>query len=157
MSWRKKNLLIRFDEQKITPDTLASTVIGADSEGALLRLGDIATITDRFELDEQKVLFDGQPSALLKISKNKADDALRIKERVVQFVEDENKIAPTGVTLNLTNDISSVLWDRLTMMVKNGWQGVVLVFATMWLFFLPSVIRSGSQLVCRWPSLVVCF
>lgn len=131
----EKNLLIRFDEQKITPDTLASTVIGADSEGALLRLGDIATITDRFELDEQKVLFDGQPSALLKISKNKADDALRIKERVVQFVEDENQIAPTGVTLNLTNDISSVLWDRLTMMVKNGWQGVVLVFATMWLFF----------------------
>ena len=131
----EKNLLIRFDEQKITPDTLAGTVIGADSQGALLRLGDIATITDRFELDEQKVLFDGEPSALLKISKNKADDALRIKERVEQFVEDENRIAPTGVTLNLTNDISSVLWDRLTMMVKNGWQGVTLVFATMWLFF----------------------
>ncbi|MCW8330328.1 efflux RND transporter permease subunit [Photobacterium sp. SDRW27] len=131
----EKNLLIRFDEQKVTPETLAKTVIGADSEGALLRLGDIATITDRFELDEQKVLFDGRPSALLKISKNKADDALRIKERVVRFVEDENKVAPTGVTLNLTNDISSVLWDRLTMMVKNGWQGVVLVFATMWLFF----------------------
>lgn len=131
----EKNLLIRFDEQKVTPETIADTVIGADSEGSLLRLGDIATITDRFELDEQKVLFDGKPSALLKISKNKADDALRIKERVVQFVEDENKVAPTGVALNLTNDISSVLWDRLTMMVKNGWQGVVLVFATMWLFF----------------------
>ncbi len=91
------------------------------------------------------MLFDGQPSALLKISKNKADDALRIKERVVQFVEDENKIAPTGVTLNLTNDISSVLWDRLTMMVKNGWQGVVLVFATMWLFFyLPLFVLGRS-------------
>ncbi|MGF1693064.1 efflux RND transporter permease subunit [Photobacterium kagoshimensis] len=130
-----KNLLIRFDEQKVTPETLAQTIIGADAEGAVLRLGDIATITDRFELDEQKILFDGKPSAVLKISKNKADDALRIKERVQQFVEDESQIAPTGVTLSLTNDISSVLWDRLTMMVDNGLQGVVLVFFTMWLFF----------------------
>ncbi|CAG18854.1 efflux RND transporter permease subunit [Photobacterium profundum] len=130
-----KNLLIRFDEQKITPTALANTVIGADSEGGVLRLGDIATLTDRFELDEQKILFDGKPSAILKISKNKADDALRIKDRVQQFVEDERKIAPTGVTLSMTNDLSSVLWDRLTMMVRNGWQGVVLVFATMWLFF----------------------
>ncbi|PSU47886.1 AcrB/AcrD/AcrF family protein [Photobacterium frigidiphilum] len=130
-----KNLLIRFDEQKITPTALANTVIGADSEGGVLRLGDIATLTDRFELDEQKILFDGKPSAILKISKNKADDALRIKDRVQQFVDDERKIAPTGVTLSMTNDLSSVLWDRLTMMVRNGWQGVVLVFATMWLFF----------------------
>uniref|UniRef100_UPI001FD43C44 efflux RND transporter permease subunit n=1 Tax=Vibrio harveyi TaxID=669 RepID=UPI001FD43C44 len=41
-----KNLLIRFDEQKVTPQTLANTIIGADAEGAVLRLGDIATITD---------------------------------------------------------------------------------------------------------------
>lgn len=130
-----RNLLLRFDEQKITPATIAATVIGADSQGAVIRLGDVATITDRFALDEQKVLFDGTASAMLRISKNKADDALRIKERVVAFVEAENLRAPTGVTLTLTNDLSSLLWDRLTMMVKNGMQGVVLVFAVMWLFF----------------------
>ncbi|MGF1686361.1 efflux RND transporter permease subunit [Photobacterium japonica] len=132
---RDRNVLLRFDEQKITPGTLAQTVIGADSMGAMIRLGEVATITDRFALDEQKVLFDGTPSALLKISKNKADDALRIKARVAAFVDAENARAPTGVTLTLTNDLSSLLWDRLTMMVKNGWQGVVLVFAVMWLFF----------------------
>ncbi|MCG7498669.1 efflux RND transporter permease subunit [Vibrio sp. Of7-15] len=130
-----KNYLIRFDERKTTPEELATIVIGANSSGSLLRLGDIATITDRFELDEQKVLFDGKPSALLKISKNKADDALRIKDQVARFVDDERLIAPTGVTLNLTNDLSSVLWDRLSMMLRNGWQGIALVFATMWLFF----------------------
>lgn len=130
-----KNYLIRFDERKTTPEELATIVIGANSSGSLLRLGDIATITDRFELDEQKILFDDKPSALLKISKNKADDALRIKDQVARFVDDERLIAPTGVTLNLTNDLSSVLWDRLSMMLRNGWQGIALVFATMWLFF----------------------
>ena len=61
--------------------------------------------------------------------------SLALRDTMSRQIEDENKVAPTGVALNLTNDISSVLWDRLTMMVKNGWQGVVLVFATMWLFF----------------------
>ncbi|KFI11175.1 efflux RND transporter permease subunit [Vibrio coralliilyticus] len=130
-----KNFLIRFDERRVTPQELESIVVGSGPNGSLIRLRDIATITDRFELDEQKVLFDGHPSALLKVSKNKEDDALRIKERVAQFVEDQQAIAPDGVKLELTNDLSSVLWDRLTMMVKNGWQGIILVFATMWLFF----------------------
>lgn len=132
---RDKNFLIRFDERRVTPEELESIVVASGANGSLIRLRDIATITDRFELDEQKVLFDGKPSALLKISKNKEDDALRIKDQVTRFVEDQRKIAPDGVTLQLTNDLSSVLWDRLTMMVKNGWQGIILVFATMWLFF----------------------
>lgn len=130
-----KNFLIRFDERRITPVELESIVVGSAPNGSVIRLRDIAKITDRFELDEQKVLFDGKPSALLKISKNKEDDALRIKENVTRFVKDQSAIAPDGVTLQMTNDLSSVLWDRLTMMVRNGWQGIVLVFATMWLFF----------------------
>ncbi|MDV7105819.1 efflux RND transporter permease subunit [Vibrio sp. TH_r3] len=130
-----KNFLIRFDERRITPEQLSSIVVGAGTNGSIVRLRDVASITDRFELDEQKVLFDGHPSAVLKISKNKQDDALRVKENVAQFVEDMQQSVPEGVTLQLTNDLSSVLWDRLTMMVRNGWQGIVLVFATMWLFF----------------------
>lgn len=130
-----KNFLIRFDERRVTPHELESIIIAAGDNGSMIRLKDIAIITDRFELDEQKVLFDGKASALLKISKNKEDDALRIKERVSQFVEDQRQVAPDGVSLDMTNDLSSVLWDRLTMMVRNGWQGIVLVFATMWLFF----------------------
>ncbi|MEH0688885.1 efflux RND transporter permease subunit [Vibrio cholerae] len=130
-----KNFLIRFDERRVTPEALETIVVGSGPNGSLIRLRDVAKITDRFELDEQKVLFDGHPSALLKVSKNKEDDALRIKERVAAFVADQQAHAPDGVTLEMTNDLSSVLWDRLTMMVRNGWQGIVLVFATMWLFF----------------------
>jgi len=130
-----KNFLIRFDERRVTPEELGMIVVGSGVNGSIVRLRDIATITNRFELDEQKILFDGKPSAVLKISKNKEDDALRIKDNVVRFVDDMRLVAPDGVTLELTNDMSSVLWDRLSMMLRNGWQGIILVFATMWLFF----------------------
>ncbi len=130
-----RNYLVRFDGKKMDAEGIAQVVVGADSNGSLVRLRDVAKITNRFELDEQKILFDGVPAAIIKISKNKADDALRVKARVVEFVEATNASAPTGVKLTLTNDLSSILWDRLTMMIDNGWQGVLLVFATMWLFF----------------------
>lgn len=131
----EKEFLIRFEGRSTSIESLANMVVGASPNGATIRLADVAVITDRFKLDEQKVLFDGQTSAIIKVSKNKQEDALRIKERVQKFVDDERKIVPEGVVLSLTNDMSSVLLDRLKMMVSNGWQGILLVFLTLWLFF----------------------
>ncbi|PKH04477.1 AcrB/AcrD/AcrF family protein [Psychromonas sp. MB-3u-54] len=130
-----KNLLIRFDERKLTPAKIGEIIISSNSEGAVVRLNDVATITDLFELEEAYTLFNGKPSAMLKIQKNKADDALRIKARVQAFVEHEQLVAPEGITLTLTNDLSSLLQDRLSMLLRNGAQGIVLVFFSMWLFF----------------------
>jgi len=131
----EKEFLIRFEGRSTSVETLANLVVGASANGATIRLADVAQITDRFSLDEKKTLFDGKTSAIIKISKNKQEDALRVKEKIQQFVDDERQIAPNGVTISLTNDMSSVLMDRLTMMLKNGWQGIVLVFLTLWLFF----------------------
>ncbi|MFT4836887.1 MAG: multidrug efflux pump subunit AcrB, partial [Psychromonas sp.] len=130
-----KNLLIRFDERKLTPAKIGKIIISSNSEGAVVRLDDVATITDLFELEEAYTLFNGKPSAMLKVQKNKADDALRIKARVQDFVEHEQLSAPEGITLTLTNDFSSLLQDRLSMLLRNGAQGIILVFFSMWLFF----------------------
>ncbi len=135
LSIDNKDLLLRFDQQVFSPDKLAKLVIASTPEGGLVRLEDIASIAEQFSLEEQTMWFDGESAAMLKISKNKADDSLKIKERVAKFVEDEKSRAPDGIKLTLTNDFSSLLWDRLTMMAKNGGQGVILVFAVMWLFF----------------------
>ena len=131
----EKEFLIRFEGRSSSIESLANMVVGASANGATIRLSDVAMITDRFKLDEQKVLFDEQTSAIIKISKNKQEDALRVKDKIQQFVDDERKIAPQGVVISLTNDMSSVLLDRITMMLKNGWQGISLVFLTLWLFF----------------------
>lgn len=131
----QKEFLIRFEGQSNRIETLVNLVVGASPNGATIRLSDVAIITDRFKLDEQKVLFDGQTSAIIKISKNKQEDALRVKAKVQEFVDHEKTIAPQGVVLTLTNDMSSILSDRIKMMIKNGWQGIVLVFFTLWLFF----------------------
>lgn len=131
----EKEFLIRFEGRNSSIETLANIVVGASPNGATIRLSDVAVITDRFKLDEQKVLFDEQTSAVIKVSKNKQEDALRVKEKVQNFVDEVRRTAPDGIEISLTNDMSSILFDRITMMLKNGWQGIILVFLTLWLFF----------------------
>ncbi len=131
---REKEILLRFVDQRRTPSELADLIVFADSSGGRIRLGDIARIEDLFELDEEKFVKDQQRSALLKIEKSKNQDAIRIAQQVYTFVEGERKRHPQ-MKLTITQDETTVLKDRLGMLVTNGLQGLVLVFATTLLFF----------------------
>ncbi|MDH3475937.1 MAG: efflux RND transporter permease subunit, partial [Rhodospirillales bacterium] len=132
---RERDVLVRFADER--RDVLAFddlVVLGGES-GAELRLGQIATITDRFELDEEKVLLNDRRAALLQVAKTKDQDTLTVRDAVERFVAEERRRAPPGVVLELTRDVASIVRDRLQMLLRNGAQGVILVFLVMWLFF----------------------
>ncbi|CAM2005130.1 efflux RND transporter permease subunit [Acanthopleuribacter pedis] len=135
METDERNLVVRLMEERRRPEALRNLVIAGNRDGGEVRLGDIATISDRFDLDEAKVLFNGRRAAMLKIEKTTNQDALTIYDRVTQFVETEQAQAPHGVTLTITRDLTSISRDRLQMLIKNAWQGLLLVFFTLWLFF----------------------
>ena len=133
---RDRDFLLRFTDQRRSVHQLEDLiVVGSSQGGAELRLGDIANISDRFELDEEKVLFNGERAALLQITKTKSEDTLDAVNAVKAFLDIERQIAPPGVKFTLTQDISSIVSDRLQMLLKNGVQGLILVFLVMWLFF----------------------
>jgi multidrug efflux pump subunit AcrB len=130
-----QDVLIRFTDQRRTVGELADLVIIGGKTGAEIHLGDIAVIQDTFELDEEKIIMNGQRAGLLKILKTKSQDSLKVLDAVKNFLEKEEKIKPPEVRLVLTQDASSIVRDRLVMLIKNGWQGLILVFLSMWLFF----------------------
>ena len=129
------DILLRFTDLRRTPDELSELKVISAASGAEIRLGDIATITDRFELDEEKTLFNGKRAAILEVIKPKQDDSLTVVDAVKRFLQLEQALAPPGVSFDITSDRSSIVRDRLSMLVKNGAQGLILVFLTMWLFF----------------------
>ena len=131
-----RDLLIRFTDLRRTPTELADLLIVSANSGAEIRLGDIATIRDRFELDEEKVLFNGERAALLQVIKTKQQDTLRVMAAVSRFLDNDLRPnAPNGVAFHVTQDRSSIVKDRLSLLLKNGGQGLILVFLVMWLFF----------------------
>ena len=130
-----KDILIRFDQQNISASTLANLVISSSANGSQIRLKDVGHINEQFEKDEQKILFDGKPAALLKVQKSKQGDALRLVAAIEEFMGHYRPTIPQGVEITLTQNTSQVVADRINMLTTNAWQGFILVFAVMWLFF----------------------
>ncbi len=130
-----REIQLRFtDERRHTKD-LAQLIITSGQSGNEVRLGDIAKISDTFEFAEQKVSFNGKPAALLKINKNTTDDSLKVLDAVEKALTIERAKLPAGVELEFTQDATSIVKDRINLLIRNAWQGLVLVFAVMWLFF----------------------
>ncbi|MCF8053572.1 MAG: efflux RND transporter permease subunit, partial [Desulfobacterales bacterium] len=131
---RERNILLRFADQRTTPEALQDLIIHAGPRGGEIRLGDIADVEDLFELDEEKITRDGKRTALVNIAKTKNQDSIRVAEKVKAFIRDEHARYPQ-MKLTVTQDQTDLLVDRLSMLVTNGIQGLLLVFVTMWMFF----------------------
>jgi len=130
-----REVLVRFADERKRLFEFLDLVVVSGEQGGQVHLGDIATITDRFELDEDKILFNGRPAALLEVSKTDTEDTLDAIDAINAFLKHERQIAPPGVEMEVTKDLSSIVRDRLNLLVKNGIQGLFLVFLVLWLFF----------------------
>ncbi|MCG8448746.1 MAG: efflux RND transporter permease subunit, partial [Pirellulales bacterium] len=131
---RDRDILVRFVEERRSPLELEQLVVVAGSGGGEIRLGDIAQVKDLFELAEDKILLAGRRAGMLQIEKTKNQDTIRVAQVVKDFVKQERQRHPQ-VEILVTQDISTLVVDRLTMLVKNSEQGLALVFLTLWLFF----------------------
>jgi len=131
----ESDILVRFDDARRNPLEFRDLVVVGSSSGAEIRLGDIAKITDMFERAESRVVFNGSRAAILEISKTRNQDTLKVIGAVKEFLDVQRRRAPPGVRFTITRDISSIVDDRLSLLIKNGWQGLILVMITLWLFF----------------------
>ncbi len=131
----ENDVLIRFADERKNPLEFEDLIVVGAASGAEVRLGTIAKITDIFEKSENKTIFNNRRAAILEVSKTKTEDTLNVIDAVKKFIETEKQRAPPTVSFDITRDISSIVRDRLNLLITNGLQGLVLVFLTLWLFF----------------------
>lgn len=128
---RDEDLSIRFTDKRRQADEFNNLILRGSDEGGEIRLGDVASIYTTYENEEDSISFNKKRAALLTIEKTDEEDSLNIFSAVEEFVEKEQAAAPPSVSLTLTNDLASVVQDRLSMLLKNGWQGLILVFLVL--------------------------
>lgn len=126
---------IRFENSRKTAEELADLVIITTAKGGEIKLGELARIEDKFEKREERVELNGQDTALLNVSKNTIDDTIKVFDAVKEFVDAENRILPEGTRLTITKDSATLVNDRLALLLKNGWQGLLLASIALLLFF----------------------
>lgn len=102
--------------------------------GAILKVGDIANVIDGFEDIDQKVRFNGQPAIIVNVMKTKEQDLLEIADTVHAYVEEHRAQMPPGVNMEYFFDQSVMVRDRISLLLRNGLQGLILVFISLALF-----------------------
>jgi len=131
----QQDIQILLKDERQTAESLSNLVVLSGEQNNDVLLGQIAQIKDTFDLEEKRISFNGQPTAILQISKNSVEDSLTVLDAAKEVIEQLEKTLPNDVSLTLTNDNTSLVKDRISLLINNAWQGLLLVFAVMWMFF----------------------
>lgn len=126
------DILLRVQEKNFVAKDFEDIAVKALENGSVLRLRDIARIVDGLEDKNLLSKFNNEPAAFIDIKRSASEDTLKIANKVKQYLE--NAKLPNGLSVSLEKDETINLRDRISLMLRNGLLGFVLVFLILMLF-----------------------
>ncbi|MDO9567667.1 MAG: efflux RND transporter permease subunit [Candidatus Desulfaltia sp.] len=127
-------ILVRAKGQLYTGKEFKELPLITLEDGTVVRLGQVATVIDGFEDIDMKARFNGKPAALIQVNRTNTEDLILVSRTVRDYVEKHRGAMPEGVKLATWFDLSLLVQDRIDMLLRNGAQGIVLVFIALALF-----------------------
>lgn len=127
-------ILLRTKGQAYVGREYEDLVLLTRRNGTRIKLGDIARVVDGFAETDQKARFDGEPSVFVEVYRTSDQSALELTDSVRAYIAEAQARMPEGVSLTIWQDQSKTLRDRLSLMLRNGAGGLLLVFITLALF-----------------------
>ena len=127
-------ILVRTKGQRYYGPEFESIVVLTRNDGTEVKLGDIATVKDDFEDTDLFTIFDGEKAAFVKVYRTGNQDVIDITDTIKKYVKEKQQLLPDGVNIDLWEDESEILKDRMNLLLKNAKYGLVLVFLCLALF-----------------------
>ena len=130
-------ILLRTKGQVYWGEEYERLVLLSRPDGSLVFLSDVARVVDGFEDTDQSLRFDGQPAAIIRVSRIGSEDILAITGAVMAYLDTSAQALPEGVKLTVWNDNSRLLEDRLATLLDSARQGFLMVLLLLALFLRP--------------------
>ena len=127
-------ILIRAEGRRYTGREFEALPLITTEDGTLIHLGQVARVIDGFEDSDIRTKFNGAPAALVQINRTKSEDVIAISDTVKAYVAEHADRMPPGVHIATWFDLSDMVRDRINLLLRNGAQGIVLVFLGLALF-----------------------
>jgi len=127
-------ILVRTKGQKYYGLEFEDIIVVTRNDGTLIRLSDIATVRDEFQDMDLSARFDGERAAFIQVSRTGEQDALDVARTVKEYVSEKRDSLPAGVSLALWEDDTDFLKSRLSLLTRNGYIGLILVFVCLTFF-----------------------
>jgi HAE1 family hydrophobic/amphiphilic exporter-1 len=127
-------ILIRSKGQLYTGQEFEKIPVITLDDGTVVRLGEVARVIDGFEDLDIKTRFRGKPAAIVQVSRTSEQDIIEIAQIAKDYVEGIKSSLPEDIDIAIWGDISTMVEDRIDLMLRNGLQGILLVFIALGLF-----------------------
>ncbi len=133
------DVLIRSKGQAYRRADFEDIVVKTNSDGSIVRVGDIAVVQDGFEESSLQTSFNGKFAAFIGVKRTGAQSDIEIANAVKDFIAERSESLPAGLELSTWDDESVRLADRLGILSSSLLQGSVLVIILLTLFLRPAV------------------
>jgi len=127
-------ILLRVKQRSDWATEFARIPVVTTANGGYLTLDQIATVTDDFEDDDSSQTFNSNPSIVLEIYRVGDQTPAQVAAAARGVIAEITPELPPGVTLSIDHDMSEVYQQRLDLLLKNGFLGLVLVLVLLGLF-----------------------
>lgn len=128
-----EELRIRSNNKVYTGKELGNIVVKAGSDGQMVKLKDVATITDDWAESPSRNYYNGKPAITIDVRNTTDEDIITISDAVQVYLKKfnaENDIVQAAVT----SDGAKFINQRIDLLTSNGLQGFVLVLILLTLF-----------------------
>ena len=127
-------VLLKVDQKRNYGQDFYNVPLLTTVDGVEVLLGDIAHINDDFADSDKNDYFNGHPAVRLKVYRT-GDQTPKSVSKAVNFELDKMREAmPEGINLTIWDDKSLVLDERMELLGKNIWMGLILVMIMLGCF-----------------------
>jgi len=130
---QNEEVRLRTVGQNYNQGDFEEIIVASSAEGDLLKLGDVASVTDGFEDNDLIARFNDSPVAFVDVYRTADERVLDVAEAVKDLLA-TGYTPPPGVQYAVWNDQSQILADRYELLLRNAGFGLILVLVALTLF-----------------------
>jgi HAE1 family hydrophobic/amphiphilic exporter-1 len=127
-------ILIRSKGQLYTGREFESIPLITLDDGTVVRLSQVAKVIDGFTDLDIKTRFNGKPAVIVQVSRTSEQDVIEIARLAKTYAQNQRPEMPEDIDIAVWANISTMVEDRINLMLRNGLQGILLVFIALALF-----------------------
>ncbi|MFO7868352.1 MAG: efflux RND transporter permease subunit [Bacteroidales bacterium] len=128
-----QQMLIRLRSRSTDTEKIGNIIIRGSSEGAIVRLKDIATIQKQVTENYYPTRINGKQALYINVKKLNSEDLQTITNVCEKYIANFNN-THTDVHLTVLRRHLDRLFERLNMVLENGFIGLLLVILSLSLF-----------------------
>ncbi len=132
MNTPTQEVLIRGKHKRLYGNEIAEIPLVTTADGVVLTVGDLGTVRDAFADTTAISYVNGRPALVISMDRTQSEDLLMMVDAVKSYASTAK--VPPGFELVTYADRSLEVRDRMNLLIKNGLQGLVLVFMMLAVF-----------------------